>query len=152
MDDKISRRDGQKLITAGGLLGVTGSPLARAQEGSASRRLDGWHNTHDRVFLGGRFWANPMEDWRVADGWAECQVNAANRSIHSLTHQLTNAKGSFTMSIRAGQRIPAKQDGGAGFRIGVKSDLNEHRSNCLAPGGINAGLVGDVLTLSLIHI
>lgn len=147
MDDRISRRDGLRLITAGGLLGVAGSPFARAQAGSSPVRLDAWDRTHDRVFLGGSFWANPMEDWRVADGWAECQVNAANRSIHSLTHQLTNPQGTFAMSVRVGQRKPAKKDGGAGFRIGVRSDLNEHRSNCFAGGGINAGLVGGQLQL-----
>jgi len=35
------------------------------------------------------------------------------------------------------------KDGGGGFRIGVKSDLNEYRSNCFARTGINAGINSD---------
>ncbi|MFP6601585.1 MAG: alkaline phosphatase D family protein, partial [Pirellulaceae bacterium] len=40
-----------------------------------------------------------------------------------------------------------KNNMGAGFRIGVRSDLNEHRSNCFAKNGINAGIVGNQLVL-----
>ena len=35
------------------------------------------------------------------------------------------------------------KDGGGGFRIGVKSELNEYRSNCFAKSGINAGINSD---------
>ena len=44
--------------------------------------------------------------------------------------------------VAVGQR-----DGGAGFRIGVRSELNEYRSNCFAAGGINAGFVDGHLLL-----
>lgn len=118
--------------------------MAQATEGA---RLDNWEKTHDRVFLGGDFWANPMEDWRVADGWAECQTAGVGRNIQSLTHQITNAEGSFEMSVRIGQAAEIKKNTGAGFRIGVKSELNEHKSNCFAKSGINAGVVGQQLQL-----
>ena len=106
---------------------------------------DALANTHDRVWLGESYWANPMEDWRVVDGAAECQTTGGNRNVHLTTHQLTNAKGRFTMSVRIGQ--VAVKDGGAGFRGGVSSDLNEYRSNCFARNGINAGVVNGKLVL-----
>lgn len=106
-----------------------------------------WNNTHDRVWLGEEVWANPMEDWRIVDGAAECQTTGGNRNINLITHQLTNPQGSFTMSVRAG-RVEVKQvDGGVGFRIGIRSDLNEFRSNSFAKSGTNAGLRNGELIL-----
>ncbi|MCF6311061.1 MAG: alkaline phosphatase D family protein [Verrucomicrobiales bacterium] len=152
MTNKISRRHGLKVLGLGTL-----STFYRPQAGSAVdqksggelQQIDGWGASHDRVCLGGNFWANPMEDWRVENGWAQCQTSAGNRSIHSLTHQLVNLQGSFSMSVKVGRGEDGKKgDGGGGFRIGVRSDINEHRSNCFAKGGINAGLVGGELLLA----
>ena len=146
----ISRRLGLKLLGLGTLLGFGSRRDSFAQDqadDSKGERLDNWDKTHNRVWLGGNFWANPMEDWRVADGWAECQTTSGNRSIHSLTHQITNPKGSFRMSVRVGQAAEIAKDGGAGFRFGVKSELNEHRSNCFAKNGFRAGVAGEQLLL-----
>ena len=109
--------------------------------------LSTWHKTHDRVFLGGDYWANPMEDWRVSDGAAECITAGGNRNIHLITHQLENPRRPFEMSVRIESVEFARKDTGAGFRVGVRSELNEHRSNCFAKGGINAGLIAGQLVL-----
>ena len=106
-----------------------------------------WNNTHNRVWLGEEFWANPMEDWRIVDGAAECQTAGGDRNIHLVTHQITNVEGSFTMAVHASQLEVRRQDGGVGFRIGIRSDLNEYRSNCFAKGGVDAGLANDQLVL-----
>jgi len=119
-----------------------------AAESADGNLVDRWKNTYDRVWLGERFWANPMEDWRIANGAAECQTTGGDRNIHLLTHQLTNASGELSMSVTIGRVEVRKIDGGAGFRIGVKSDINEHRSNCFAKTGLSAGLVGDSLQLA----
>jgi hypothetical protein len=89
-----------------------------------------------------------MEDWRVADGTAECQTGGGNRNLHLITHQLTNTSGPSMMSVVVRQVARGKQDGGVGFQIGIRSELNEHRSNCFASGGINAGLINGQLTLA----
>ncbi|MFK5920680.1 MAG: alkaline phosphatase D family protein [Verrucomicrobiota bacterium] len=151
MIKNISRRLGLKFLGLGTLFTFY-RPAESLAQGPHSdiktTRLDAWGKSHDRVFLGGDFWANPMEDWMVIKGWAQCQTGAANRSIHSLTHQLNNLEGSFAMSVKVGpQEAGKKADGGAGFRLGVRSDLNEHRSNAFARGGIQAGLVGKNLVL-----
>ena len=106
-----------------------------------------WSDTHDRVWLDGRIWANPMEDWRIVDGAAECQRSAGNRNLHLITHQLTDTNGNLEMEVNLRQVAQNKVDGGAGFRLGTKSELNEYRSNCFSSGGIDAGLVEGKLRL-----
>ena len=105
-----------------------------------------WAKTHDRAFLGGEYWANPMEDWRVSEGGAECMNSGAGRSVHSLTHQIAQ-KGAFMMSVTLTRLEVKNTDGGAGFRIGIRSEINEHRSNCFVLNGFDAGWQGDQLIL-----
>ena len=106
-----------------------------------------WSGTHDRVWLDSRIWANPMEDWRVKEGAAECQTTGGNRNLHLITHQWTDPNGAADMCVSL-QKIGGQRKGaGAGFRIGTKSELNEYRSNCFANGGINAGVLENKLLL-----
>jgi hypothetical protein len=66
MKRKITRRTGLKLMTAGTLTSLGTRGVARAASpGKAKTTPDPWSRTHDRIWLGGEFWANPMEDWRV---------------------------------------------------------------------------------------
>ena len=126
MSKLISRRESLKILAAGGLITV----LPPATEIPTEENPLPWRNTNDRVWLGGEFWANPMEDWRIENGWAQCINDAGNRSIHHLTHQITDPQKGFAMAVRL---EPGKgKDNGGGFRIGIKSELNEYRSNCFA--------------------
>jgi len=138
-----SRRLALKLLGLGSaLFGMRRSSFAAQQTSSISTTSTvGWSRTHDRVWLSGDCWANPMEDWRIVDGAAECQSTGGNRSVHLITHQLTNASGEFNLSVAIDQIEAGEKDGGAGFRIGIHSELNEYRSNCFTAGGINAGFV-----------
>lgn len=148
---RLTRRMSIKAMAAGTtLLGLRPKTLPAAQtsaEAAGAIAVDRWSQMHDRVWLGPQFWANPMEDWRVVDGAAECQTTAGDRNIHLLTHQLADATGSLLMSVRMGRVEKNKKDGGAGFRIGMRSDINEYRSNCFARAGIDAGLVDGSLLL-----
>ena len=119
-----------------------------AAEAVSGTRVDRWRRTHDRVWLGDSFWANPMEDWRVVDGAAEVQTSGGDRNVHLITHRLTGEPGRFRMSVRCRRVEAGEQDGGAGFRIGVRNLIDDHRSNCFARGvGVDAGLVGGRLVL-----
>jgi len=151
MKRNISRRTGLKLMTAGTLMGLGARGSAVAETAPSPRNpqpmtRDPWPETHDRVFLGGEYWANPMEDWRVSEGGAECLSMGGGRSVHSLTHQVTR-NAAFTLSVTLTRLEIGKSDGGAGFRIGIRSELNEYRSNCFVQKGINAGWQGDTLLL-----
>ncbi len=149
MFESISRRIALKFFALGGLLGLSKPQRGYAQQPSdePAERIENWGRTHDRVWLGGEVWANPMEDWRVADGWAECQNHGGNRNIHSITRRIDNTDGRFEMSVEVARPDGLADDGGAGFRIGVRADIDEHRANCFARDGINAGIVGDELII-----
>ncbi|MBX2853168.1 MAG: hypothetical protein KTR15_15645 [Phycisphaeraceae bacterium] len=139
----MKRREFLALLTA-----VAGAPtVALSHSLTKTTRVDGWAGTHDRVFLGGGVWANPMEDWRVQDGWAACQTAGGGRNIHSLLYELTNADKPFTVSVEVQRPEKIAKDGGAGFRLGVIADIDDHRASCFANDGIKAGLVGDTLML-----
>lgn len=147
MSKSITRRAALRLLAAATAVGAASrSPAARAATASA-RDSDPWSRAHDRVFLGGEFWANPMEDWQIASGGAECRSLGGNRSIHSLTHQLTSPARGFTMSVQLSRLEVRGQDPGGGFRLGVRSELDEHRSNCFAGRGLDAGVADGQLRL-----
>lgn len=147
----FQRRDALKIIGASAAaVSATSSGNANASASHSSQnktRVDHWHLTHDRVWLGGNFWANPMEDWAIVDGAAECQTKGGDRNVHLLTHQITNTKGSFEMSVQSARLEAGNQDGGAGFKIGIKSELNEYRSNLFAKSGLKAGLANGKLMI-----
>jgi len=151
----LTRRLILKFLSLGSILGlVRSSGTANSSTSkhsqpnpSSGKAVSRWSNTHDRVWLGEQFWANPMENWQVVNGAAECQSKGGNRNIHLVTHQFTNPAGSTEMSVRIGRVEKGNQDSGAGFKLGIKSDLNEFRSNCFATKGTIAGLVGRELTL-----
>ncbi|MEO7599121.1 MAG: twin-arginine translocation pathway signal, partial [Opitutus sp.] len=152
MPDKISRRTALKWVAVGAVASTVpgiGVRTAKAvtENGPGRNSADRWSLTHDRVWLGGEFWANPMEDWRLVDGAAECQSTGGNRNIHSLTHQITNPAAGFAMSVNVGQVASQGTDEGAGFRVGVRSEINEYRSNCFSGNGLNAGVVDGQLIL-----
>jgi hypothetical protein len=143
---RFTRRMVLKLMTLSAAL-ARPSGRSRAAATSAGSHTSNWHNTHDRIWLGAAYWANPMEDWRVVRGSAECQTTGGDRNIHLVTHQLTDADSTFQMTVSIEGVEVKRIDGGAGFRIGIQSDINEHRSNCFARNGINAGLAANRLFL-----
>lgn len=109
-----------------------------------------WERDLDRVWLGADFWANPMQDWRLAGGRIECVNAAADRNVHLLPRQLGPQKGDLTMSVRVGRAGggPLAGKGSFGFRVGILGtlkeypELHDYRNNLWpAPGeGFNAGV------------
>ena len=102
--------------------------------------VDRWAMTNDRVWLGEQFWANPMEDWKIVDGAAECQSLGPNRNIQLVTHELVDGQKPFEMSVHVRQVEVKGKAAGVGFRLGVQSDIQEYRSNCFSGAGLNAGI------------
>ena len=69
---------------------VLGSP-ASAQFASAFDR------TPDRPWIGPEYWANPLQDWRIAGGALEC-INAGPAcSLILLTRELSDRPAPFTL-------------------------------------------------------
>ncbi len=148
MSNKLSRRIAVKLIgLSSALFGSHRSLVAQSIDNVEREPVVDWSTTHDRVWLGGECWANPMEDWRIVDGSAEVQSGGGDRNIHLLTHELTNANEPFLMSVAIERISAGPQESGVGFLIGIQSDVKDHRANCFTKNGIRAGLIGSRLTL-----
>ena len=141
----MKRREFIALLTA-----VIGAPtVALSKTLTLAKPIDDWAMTHDRVFLGGGFWANPMEDWRIQDGWAVCQNSGGGRNIQSLLYELTDAGKPFTVSVEVKRPEKLAKDGGAGFRIGVTADIDDHRAAVFAGNGYRVGIInGDSLVIA----
>lgn len=106
-----------------------------------------WRKRFDRMWIGGEYWANPMEDWGLRAGGVECNSTGGNRSVHSLTCQLDDPGEAFHMSVRVRNMGTSAVDGGASIRIGIRSDIQEYRANCFVQSGLDAGVRDNRLVL-----
>lgn len=100
-----------------------------------------WSLGHDRVWLGPEFWANPLQDWRLAKGRVECVNPAMDRNVHLLTRCLSEKPGLFNTRVRIGRlegRLSAGA-GSAGFRVGIQGPLKDYRNSLFFGTGLDAG-------------
>ena len=104
---------------------------------SAASFTSNFNNTHDRVWTGGEYWANPMEDWRIHNGKLECTSTQTSRNIYLLTHSLSAKKGDFTISV---QLSSSKEKPAGAIRIGIKNEIKNYRAAALRGRGIDCGL------------
>ena len=102
-----------------------------------------WAESPDRRWVGAEFWANPLEDWRIHGGRLECVRGGANRNVHVLTHGVRNAGGSVRSSVAVSRLGQQGARGSAGFRIGIRSELGDHRSALIHGRGIDCGVRHD---------
>ena len=100
-----------------------------------------FRNTHDRVWLGEEYWANPMEDWAIENGRAVCLRSGANRNIHLLTYGLSERGKAFGASVRLGILKDSPKNGSAGFSIGIMDqETRDPRASLLYGKGLVAGV------------
>jgi alkaline phosphatase D len=98
-------------------------------------------NTHDRVWLGEEYWANPMEDWAIENGRAVCLRGGTNRNIHLLTYGLSEKGKAFSASVRLGILKDSPKTGSAGFSIGIMDEeTRDPRASLLYGKGLVAGV------------
>jgi alkaline phosphatase D len=142
--DRISRREFlQETVAASAFAAAAASapvPVEAAPVSSDFASL--WHFTPDRVWLGPEYWANPLQDWRVAGGRIECVNAAPNRNAHLLTREIGEQPGELRMSVRVGRVVGgqiADGKGSAGFRVGVMGPLREYRNSLIYGQGTDAG-------------
>src|SRR3954465_7446579 len=134
MNERQTRRGFLRETTATGLA-LTSVVASDAAAVSPPRPggFDGdWTGVPDRVWLGPEFWANPLQDWRVAGGRIECINAAPDRNVHLLTRQLGPTRGSLQMRVilgRVGGEPFGKGMGSAGFRMGIQGPLRDYRNS-----------------------
>lgn len=89
-----------------------------------------WQEDPDRTWLGDAFWANPLQDWQVREGRAECIAAKPNRNIHVLTRELADRPGDLRMSVTIGRvgggSLAGDGRGSAGFKIGILGTLRDY--------------------------
>jgi len=102
--------------------------------------------TPDRPWAGPEYWANPLQDWRIAGGALECTRTGPARSLMLLTRELSDRPAPFSTSI-AIQRWQAPADRAAsawvGFRIAARGRFGDYRDDAVYGKGIEAGLRAD---------
>jgi hypothetical protein len=148
MTEGITRRD---FVRDTGTATV-GLAMAARQDNSEAAPPSGpdfasrWANTPDRVWLGPEYWANPLQDWRVAGGRIECVNAAPDRNVHLLTRRMGDRPGDLDMSVRVGRRgggSLSEGRGSFGFRIGIVGPLGDYRNSLLSGTGLDAGVTSD---------
>ena len=155
-----SRRDGLKAASIAAVatsmttsdsaasadLPTSDSPTSNSDSSAESRTdIIAFSSHPDRIFLDGRVWANPMEDWQIRDGRAVCSAGGGNRNVHSLVHQIDGP--SFRTAVKV-RRVEVRKTDQVGFRLGIRADIDDHRAAAFAPGGLNAGIRDDKLFIA----
>jgi hypothetical protein len=108
--------------------------------------VSAFDKTPDRVWIGPEYWANPLQDWRVAGGALECAKAAPNRSLILLTRELSARLEPFSSSIAIAP-WPAGSERAAsawlGFRIAARGRFGDYRDDAVYGEGIDAGMRAD---------
>ncbi|MFO8014356.1 MAG: discoidin domain-containing protein, partial [Phycisphaerae bacterium] len=132
-------------VVAAGLGLALASCAAVSRAARAQPFTSHWPEGITRVWVGREFWANPMQDWRVADGRLECVVSGGDRNVHLLTRQLGEGEGDLAMRVRLGAIGDPKKltDGWVGFRVGVLGYWKEYRDSLRRGKGLDAGVTTD---------
>ncbi|MEX2566978.1 MAG: alkaline phosphatase D family protein [Cyclobacteriaceae bacterium] len=105
---------------------------------------DDFGDVNDRVWIGEKYWAIPMEDWRVKDERLEFVGVEKFSRVNLLTTVINEGNGEMVVAVELGLmqgEIGPKKNGSAGFSIGIKDDLDpDVKSACYFGTGINAGV------------
>jgi alkaline phosphatase D len=136
-DDRVRRFIMMRLSLLLGLL------LLVSGRAGAEPYVSKFDQAHDRVWLGPELWANPLEDWRIQVGRLECVSGGGNRNVQLLTRQLGSGGGDLDMRVRLGRLDAGKAPGSAGFRIGIRDEIDDYRSRLIYGQGLNAGVGSD---------
>ena len=123
----------RSFATVMGLILFVYPTCTRAAEFSAD-----FNDVPDRAWVGPAFWANPMEDFRVSSGRIETAHEGPNRNIALLTVEMTQPTASFELAVKIGRL--AAGEGSAGFRLGVRDEINEYRAAALRGIGLDVGV------------
>lgn len=147
MARRIDRRSFLKK-SSGAALGATAvsllGPSRDAAAGESSFR-SAWPQQAERPWAGPEYWTNPLEDWRIRNGRIECIGAGGDRNVFLLTHEVSSREGNLAMSVRLGQMEGSEKldKGFAGFRVGIKSFVDDYRARAIHGRGMNAGVTAD---------
>ncbi|TAM82752.1 MAG: twin-arginine translocation signal domain-containing protein [Acidobacteria bacterium] len=147
MGRRIDRRSFLKR-SSGAALGATAvSLLGPSQAVAAGENVfrSAWPPQAERPWAGPEYWANPLEDWRIRNGRLECIGAGGDRNVFLLTHDVSSREGTLAMSVRVGRMEDSEDldEGYAGFRLGIKSFVDDYRARAIHGRGLNAGITAE---------
>lgn len=152
-EDNSASGEGRRAFlkrAAAGTLGVAlgGAVAANASAAGSSRAplrgaagadfQSAWPSGVERTWIGPDYWANPLQDWRLAGGRAEMIGSGErDRTLQLLTRRL--ADGGFELRAHLGFH-DAPGESHAGFVVGVQGEVDDYRSAAVYGEGLKAGL------------
>jgi hypothetical protein len=101
-----------------------------SRQGEVEEFQSSWVETFDRIWVGPEYWANRLQDWRIANGRLECVEKASNkpmRTVHLLTRRLSEDGGRLNMSVQTGlieETEKIAPDAKTGFLLGAGKGLD----------------------------
>ncbi len=131
---------------------VCAAAMCMACPAAAQQFQSAWQRANDQTWVGASYWANRLQDWRVADGRLECvdDRNRPMRTVHLLTHRLSPRAGAMDMVVRTGVIAGVDSpDAKVGFLIGVGGQKMDYRAAAIVHGfggngaGVFAGIRSD---------
>ena len=111
---------------------------------AATRFKSKRHLYPDMPWTGEDLWTQRLQDWCIKDGELRCLVHAPDRSVHILTHQLSEKTNSFkaAMSLRFLHQsyTVVPEENYIGFRIGAQGRHKDYRSAIMTGTGVDIGI------------
>lgn len=86
-----------------------------------------WRSSPDRRWVGPDFWANRLQDWRVASGRLESMARLPMRTVHLLTRRVGERAGNLELMVTFGPTDLTGADSGrssAGVMLGAGPGLD----------------------------
>src|ERR1041385_9373706 len=122
--------------SSGAALGATAVSLlgpSRAEAAGARSFCSSWPQQAERPWAGPEYWTNPLQDWQIRNGRLECIGAGGDRNVFLLTHEVSGREGNLTMSVGLGrlESSAAQEAGFAGFRVGIKSFVDDYRARAI---------------------
>ncbi|MCP4725058.1 MAG: hypothetical protein GY863_08485, partial [bacterium] len=121
-----------------------------------------WHDASERIWIGPEYWANRLQDWKIANSRLECVFSGNNRNVHILTRQIGSEPGGFDITFHAAminRSAPQVSENWIGCRIGAKGRFNDYRDSAIFGVGIDIGVtasgelfIGDKKTYPVVSI
>ena len=147
MARRIDRRSFLKK-SSGAALGATAATLlgpSRTAAAGENAFRSAWPQQAERPWAGPEYWTNPLEDWRIREGRLECTGAGGDRNVFLLTHEVSGREGTLALSVRLGRMGGSESldEGFAGFRVGIKSFVDDYRARAIHGRGMNVGVTAE---------
>ena len=93
-----------------------------------------------RVFIGPQYWANRLQDWKMLeDGTIQSVSVGRHRTLHLLTHRITDDHARLEMSVELGKSPEQYPGARAGFLVGAGVDDLDYRAAAMVMNAVGPG-------------